>query len=62
MNEQRLTEVLRNRHLHEVYYNDRPVWIQEVKGNVATIGFVDGSGEKNVFIEDLYEDDLYPDD
>lgn len=59
MNKQRLTEIMKNKHLHEVYYDERPVWIQEVNDNIAKVGFIDGSGEKDVFIEDLYEDGLY---
>ena len=40
-------------------YDDRPVWIQEINDNIATVGFIDGSGDKDVYIEDLYEPDLY---
>ena len=59
MNKQRVNEILNHRSLSEVFYNEKPVWIQEVKDDIATIGFLDGSKEKDVYIEDLYESDLY---
>ena len=59
MNSKRIFEILKNKELHDVYYNERPVWIQDVKDNVAKIGFLDSNEEKNVYIEDLYEDTLY---
>lgn len=58
MNGKRISEILRNKELHDVYYNERPVWIQEVDNNVAKVGFIDNNEEKNVYIEDLYESDL----
>lgn len=59
MNSKRVFEILKNKELQDVYYNQRPVWIQEVKDNIAKVGFIDNNEEKNVYIEDLYEDDLY---
>lgn len=59
MNKQRLNEILNYRQLTEVFYDEKPVWIQEVNDDIAKIGFLDGSPEKNVYIEDLYESDLY---
>lgn len=58
MNKQRINEILNHRSLNEVFYNKKAVWIQEVHDDIATIGFLDGSKEKNVSIEDLYEIDL----
>lgn len=58
MNGKRISEILKNKELHDVYYNERPVWIQEVDNNVAKVGFVDTNEEKNVYIEDLYENNL----
>ena len=55
MNSERISEILKNKELHDIYYNDRPVWIQEVDNNVAKVGFVDNNEEKNVYKEDLYE-------
>ena len=59
MNKQRISEILNQKNLNEVYYNERPVWIQEVNDNIAKIGFIDSNEEKDVYIEDLYESDLY---
>ena len=59
MNKQRINEILNHRELNEVFYNEKPVWIQEVHDDIATIGFLDGSQEKDVYIDDLYESDLY---
>ena len=59
MNVQRIHEILKNKEKCEVLYDNRPVWIQEINDNIATVGFIDGSGDKDVYIEDLYEPDLY---
>ena len=59
MNKERLSEILKQKQINEVYYNEKPVWIQDVKDDIARVGFLDGSKEKDVYIEDLYEDDLY---
>lgn len=59
MNKQRITEILNQKNLSEVYYSERPVWIQEVKDNIAKVGFVGTNEEKDVYIEDLYEENLY---
>lgn len=59
MNLERLHTMLTTKEKVDVYYNERPVWVQEVKDNIATIGFIDSSEEKDVYIEDLYENDLY---
>ena len=59
MNKKRVNEILNHRNLSEVYYNEKPVWIQEVHDDIAHIGFLDGSKEKDVYIDDLYESDLY---
>ena len=50
---------MKNQSLNEVFYNEKPVWIQEVHDDIAKVGFLDGSREKDVYIEDLYESDLY---
>lgn len=48
---------LKNKDIQEIYYEDKPVWVQELKNNVATIGFLDGSCERDVYIEELYEEE-----
>lgn len=62
MNKKRINEILDHRQVNEVFYNEKPVWIQEVNDDIATIGFLDGSPEKNVYIDDLYESNLYEND
>ena len=59
MTNNRINEILKNKELHDIFYNNRPVWIQELQGNTAKVGFVDNNEEKDVYIEDLYEDNLY---
>ena len=59
MNKTRVNEILNQKMLNEVYYNERLVWIQEVHDDIAKISFIDNFEEKNVYIEDLYENDLY---
>lgn len=53
----RIHEILKNKDIQEIYYEDKPVWVQELKNNVATIGFLDGSSDRDVYIEELYEED-----
>ncbi len=58
MNIQRIQEILNNKEKCDVFYEDKPVWIQEVQDNSAKVGFIDGSGDKDVYINDLYENNL----
>lgn len=58
MNEQRLTEILRSNQPCDVFYNSKPVWVQEVKGDTVTVGFMDGTQSKKVLMQDLYEKNL----
>lgn len=56
----RIHSILNNKEKVDVLYNERPVWIQGLdNNNTAKIGFIDTFEEKDVFIEDLYERDLY---
>lgn len=57
MNLERIQAMLRSKEKTDVFYDDRPVWIQEVHNNIAKVGFIDSAEERDVFIEDLYEDD-----
>ena len=54
----RLNSILSNKEKLDIFYEDRPVWIQEICDNRAKIGFVDNFHEQDVFITDLYERDL----
>ena len=59
MDVKRVRDILNQKQKCDVLYDERPVWIQDLKDNIATIGFIDKNEEKNVYIEDLYEADLY---
>lgn len=51
----RINSILSNDEKIDVFYQDRPVWIQGVSNNIAKVGFVDNFEEKDIFIKDLYE-------
>ena len=55
MKASKIHEILKNKQKVDIFYNERPVWIQEVNNDIAKIGFIDNFEEKNVHIEDLYE-------
>ncbi len=57
MNIERVNQIIKNKEILDIYYDDRPIWIQELNNNVARIGFLDGQAEKDVFVEELYEDE-----
>ena len=54
----RVQAILSNKEKTDIFYEDRPVWIQELNSNTAKVGFIDNFEEKDVFIKDLYERDL----
>ena len=56
MNKKRVYEILKSKEKYDVFYDNRPVWIQEVENNnIAKVGFIDGPDEKDVYLKDLYE-------
>ena len=57
----RIQNVLNNKEKIDIFYDERPVWIQGIDDNndVAKVGFVDNFEEKDVYIEDLYEKNLF---
>lgn len=55
----RIHSILNNKEKIDVFYDERPVWIQGINNTTAKIGFADTFEEKDVFIEDLYERNLY---
>ena len=59
MDSKRIYNILNNKEKCDVFYSERPVWIQGINKHIARVGFVDNFEEKDVFIEDLYEKDLY---
>lgn len=56
MNLERIQAMLKNKEKVDVFYDDRPVWVQEIHDNVAKVGFIDNNEEKDVYIEELYEE------
>lgn len=59
MNIERIHSILDNKEKCDVFYEQRPVWIQGINDQIAKVGFVDNFEEKDVYIEDLYEQSLY---
>lgn len=59
MNLDRVHELIKNKEKIDVFYEERPVWIQEVNNDMAKVGFIDNFEEKDVYVEDLYEKNLY---
>ena len=55
MNYKRINDILSTDEKIDVFYQNRPVWIQGVSDTIAKIGFVDTFEEKDVSIEDLTE-------
>lgn len=55
----RVQSVLKNKEKVDIFYDERTVWIQGVNNHVAKVGFIDNFEERDVFIEDLYERNLY---
>lgn len=59
MDLKRVYSILDNKEKCDIFYDDRPVWIQGVNENIAKVGFIDNFEEKDVFIDNLYERNLY---
>lgn len=61
MDLERVNFILDNKKKCDVFFDDRPVWIQGINesNNIAKVGFVDNFEEKDVYIQDLYEKDLF---
>ena len=55
MNYNRIQDVLNNKEKVDIFYDERPVWIQGANRSIAKVGFIDNFEERDVFIEDLYE-------
>ncbi len=50
MDLKRVYSILDNKEKCDIFYDDRPVWIQGVNENIAKVGFIDNFEEKDVFI------------
>lgn len=59
MNLERINSILNNKEKCDIFYDERPVWIQGINKNIAKVGFIDNFEEKDVYIQDLYESNLY---
>ena len=55
MNRKRVYEILQNKEIKDIYYNDEPVWIQEIKNDTARIGFLNSTSYQDIHIKELYE-------
>jgi len=58
MDKKRICEIVKNKEIRDIYYNDEPIWIQEVHGNIAKVGFMGSPDTKDIYINDLYERNL----
>ena len=58
MDIKRVQAILDNKEKRDIFFEDRPVWIQELVEDKAKVGFVDNFEERDVYIKDLYEPDL----
>lgn len=58
MDIRQINSILSNDEKVDVFYKDRPVWIQGVSKDMAKVGFVDNFEEKDVNISDLYRKNL----
>ena len=52
-------KILKSKEISEIYYDERPVWVQEVNGNIATVGFINSDKPQDLYVEELYEKNLY---
>lgn len=61
MDSKRVHSILNNKEKCDIFYDDRPVWIQGIdnSNNFVKVGFVDNFEEKDVFVQDLYEKNLF---
>ena len=55
MDLKRINSILSNDEKFDVFYKDKPVWIQGISNDLAKIGFVDNFKEMDVNISELYE-------
>ncbi len=58
MDIKRVQAILDNKEKKDIFYEDRPVWVQELAQDKAKVGFIDNFEERDVYIKDLYERDL----
>ena len=54
----RINHIVNTKKIYDVFYNEKPVWIQEFNKNQAIIGFMDNCKEQSVSIDELYEKNI----
>ena len=59
MTNKRISEILQGKVIKENYYNEQPVWVHYVHWYTAKVGFLNSDSTKDLYIDDLYEKDLY---
>ena len=52
---ERANEILNNKEIKDIYYNNRVVWIQELNNDIAKVGFMDNNEEMNISVDQLQE-------
>ena len=52
---ERAQEIFNSYKIYDVYFENEPVWIQEINNNFAKIGFIQNKVDKNIEISNLYE-------
>ena len=55
MDKKRAYEIISNKEIKDIYYHDEPVWIQELNGDIAKVGFMNSFDTKDIYINDLNE-------
>ena len=55
MNKQRAEYILVNKKICDIFYNNEPVWIQELNGDIATIGFLNSNKTESINVKHLNE-------
>ena len=55
----RVKEVLNNKEKVDIFCDERPVWIQGVNNNIAKVGFIDSNETRDLYVDDLYEKNLF---
>lgn len=55
MDIKRINSILNNKEKFDVFYEERPVWIQSINNTTAKVGFIDNFEEKDILIDNLYE-------
>lgn len=48
-------KIFNNKEKVDIFYKERPVWIQDINNYTVKIGFIDNFEEREVLIEDLHE-------